>query len=104
MIEYANGLGEWWIYGLSAMAGVVAFGQEFKLEDAWKIQLLKLSNRIITSEFAGAMCFMLAQAIGMPKSWIFLAVGIGAWRGAKSLQQIAETLDKWQSGAPKRDN
>ena len=89
-----DALGMPWIYGLSAIAGVVGFAQTFSFEDTWKRSALKLAGRLGVSIFAGMMTYHFAIAIGVPKSWIFLAVGIGAWRGDKGLQAIADAWDR----------
>jgi len=94
MQEINDAFSQAWIYILSAVAGVVGFGQDFIKEDKWKAQTLKFINRMATALFAGVMSYQLAKALGVPNSWIFLAVGIRAWRGIKALQAISDAWDR----------
>lgn len=93
-MENFDALKQWWIYGLSAIGGIVGYGQDFKLDDTWKIHVLKFTFRLMTALFAGMMAYTLSTAIGLPKVWSFLMVGIFAWRGARGLQAISDYLDK----------
>ena len=94
MQEINDAFSQAWIYILSGIAGVVGYGQDFIKEDTWKTQTFKFINRMATALFAGAMSYQLAKALGVPSSWIFLAVGIGAWRGIKALQAISDAWDR----------
>jgi len=97
-METGDALTQWWIYGLSAIGGGVSFIQSFVVGDTWKTHSLKLIGRLITAIFAGFMSYQFAIALTLPKSWIFLMVGIGAWRGTVALQAIAQFLDKKTDG------
>ena len=98
MHELNDAFGQLWIYILSSIAGAVGFGQDFIKEDKWKTQVLKFINRMVTALFAGVMSYQLVKALGVPASWSFLAVGIGAWRGVKALQTISDAWDRRVSG------
>lgn len=98
MQELNDAFGQLWIYILSSVAGAVGFGQDFVKDDKWMTQVLKFINRMTTALFAGVMSYQLAKALGVPASWIFLAVGIGAWRGIKALQTISDAWDRRANG------
>ena len=93
-METGDALTQWWIYGLSAIGGGVSFVQSFVIGDTWKTHSLKLTGRIITAIFAGVMSHQFAIALALPKTWLLLVVGIGAWRGTAALQAISQFLDK----------
>lgn len=86
---------EYWIYVLSSIAGAVGFTQNFSFEESWRRNLLKLLGRIIVSIFAGVMSLHAARWVGVNGEGLFLAVGIGAWRGDKGLQVLADWWDRF---------
>ena len=94
MQEINDAISQIWVYFLSALGGIVGYGQDFKLEDGITIQCLKIANRIVAAIFTGLITLILCKALGLSLLWTFPIVGIFAWRGVRGLQALADWIDK----------
>ena len=101
MQEHFDALGQWWIYGLSSISGIVGYSQEFTVTDSWKTHALKVLVRLITSLFAGMVAYALSVALAISPVWQFLMVAMLSWSGIKGLQVISDFMNKrFLSGEP----
>jgi Flp pilus assembly protein protease CpaA len=87
-------LKDWTLYALSFCASVVSYRDIFNKEDSWRLTLLKFLANFTTSLFAGLMSYLALKALQVEQGWIFVGVGIFAWRGSKGLEVIAAWIDK----------
>lgn len=88
-------LKDWMFYALAFCASVVSYKEIYNGADSWRFTLIKFGANFATSLFAGLMSYLFLKAVGVPQGWIFVGVGIFAWRGVKGLEAIAAYMDRW---------
>lgn len=99
-MEHFDALREGWVWGLSAIAGAVGFGQEYSKEDQWKMHVWKLLLRLITSIFAGLVAYALSIWLKFEPPMQFVTVAMLSWSGIKGLEVILTVVkDALQKGA-----
>lgn len=90
----------------------MSFREVFNWEEEWILIALKFASHTAMSVFVGLMSYHFAVALSLLPGWqlpspvasalIPVAVGIGAWRGAKTLQMLEKGLRALRPGGRTR--
>jgi hypothetical protein len=90
-----------WVFGLSAMGGVVAFMQKLKDGHARVFNLVEFVGEIVTSAFTGVITFYLCESAHLDRILTAALVGVAGHMGSRALYFIEHALAKrFKNGAP----
>ena len=87
-----------WVWGIAFIGAAVGYLEDFKLEDSWKVWLLKGLTKGSSSALAAVLTYYSLKALGIPEQWHVVLVGIAGHMGVEALKAMGEA---WKSRVPK---
>ncbi len=75
-----------WVWVIGILAGAVAYLEEFKLEDPWRVWILKAMTKGTSAALAAKLSYHAFVAMGAKDDWLLVMVGIGAHMGTETLR------------------
>ena len=83
-----------WVFGLSAMGGVVAFMQKLKNGHARVFNFVEFIGEIVTSAFTGVITFYLCESAHLDRILTAALVGVAGHMGSRALYFIEHAVAK----------
>jgi len=80
-----------WVFGLSALGGVVSFIRKFKEGHVRAFNFVEFVGELVTSAFAGVITFWLCEWAKIPPLMTAALVGIAGHMGSRAIF----LLEKW---------
>lgn len=83
-----------WVWGMAFIGAAVGYLEDFRLEDSWKVWLLKALAKASSSALAAILTYYALIALGIPEKWHLVLVGISGHMGVEALKAMGEM---WKS-------
>lgn len=84
-----------WVLFLSMWGGVVSFAGKVRRGETRWLNIMELVGEIFTSGFAGAMTFLLCEAVSINSLLTACMVGIAGHMGARTIFMLEKAIEKW---------
>ena len=81
-----------WVWLMSGIGMIVGFLEDFKVEDPWRVWVLKLAAKSSSSTLAGILAFRFLVAMDVDPKWHVIVVAIAAHMGTEFLKAAGEWL------------
>jgi len=81
-----------WVLVVAAVAAFVGYLEDFKLEDSWKVWLLKFLAKSSGSGLAAVLAYHALLALQIDQKWHVVIIGVVAHMGTESMRLAAEVL------------
>jgi hypothetical protein len=85
-------IGPWWVWAMSLVGAVASYLEDFKIEDGWKVWLLKLLTKCTTSALAGVLAYHSLLALDVDAKWHLIVVAVTAHMGTEALKFMGEIV------------
>lgn len=83
-----------WILGL--LGAAVGYLEDFKMEDGWRVWLLKLLTKATASALAAVLTYHTLLAFEIDQKWFIPLIGIASHMGTEALKAMGEA---WKARA-----
>ena len=79
-----------WVWLLGLLGGATAYLEDFKLEDGWKVWLLKALTQGTSSGLAAVLTYHALLAMNFSGSSLIVMVGVASHMGTEALKTLGE--------------
>lgn len=79
-----------WVWLLGLLGGAAAYLEGFKIEDGWRVWLLKAASKGTSAGLAAVLTYHALQAMNITGSWQVFLVGVSGHMGVEALKALGE--------------